>query len=218
MAKNSHSTQLMEIYTRLRREYGDPQWWPANSPYEVIVGAILVQNTNWGNVEKAFANFGDRLAPEFVMGLERIELAEIIRPAGFFNQKSEYLQNVTRWFSKYEYSVEKVRAVPMNGIRKELLSIKGIGRETADAILLYAFEFPSFVVDAYTIRLLERLPLPIKRDYDSIKMYFEKHLEHDVKLFNEYHALIVLHAKAHCRKAPACENCPLSDMCKTAKS
>jgi len=209
---NSAAT-LMDIFRRMRDRYGDPHWWPAETPYEVIVGAILTQNTAWGNVEKAIRNFDGRLSPEFVMGLDRSRLAEIIHPAGFFNQKAGYLHTVTQWFGQYGYSVEKVGSLPMDRVRKELLSLKGVGRETADSILLYAFGFPSFVVDAYTMRLVERLPLPVERKYDSVKAFFERHLERDVKLFNEYHALIVLHAKAHCRKKPICENCPLYSIC-----
>jgi len=212
---------LLEIYGRLRAAHGDPRWWPANSPYEVMVGAILTQNTAWGNVEKAIANFADRLSEEFVLGLDHQVLAEIIRPSGFYSQKAQYLQTVTRWYGKYGYRVDTVRSLPMAQIREELLALRGVGKETADAILLYAFDFPSFVVDAYTVRLVERLPLPMPspltkqsgKNYDAIKTFFELHLPSDAKLFNEYHALIVLHAKAHCRKRPQCSGCPLESMC-----
>ena len=203
----------MGIHGRLLERYGDPHWWPGETPYEVIVGAILTQNTAWGNVEKAIKNFAGRLSPEYVAGLELTALAEIIRPAGFFNQKARYLQTVTSWFGQYGYCVESVQALPMEQIRKELLSLKGVGKETADSILLYAFGFPTFVVDAYTVRLVERLPLPVDKDYDSVKAFFEKHLVCDAGLYNIYHALIVINGNTHCRKKPYCSNCPLEDIC-----
>jgi endonuclease-3 related protein len=206
--------QLMDIFDRMMARYGDPKWWPAKSPYEVIVGAVLTQNTNWSNVEKAIANFGGKLSPDFVLSLEHSELADIIHPAGFFNQKAGYLQTVTRWFGKYDFNVDVVSSLPMDRIRTELLMLKGIGPETADSILLYAFGFPSFVIDAYTLRLSERLPLPIgSRKYDDVKVFFERYLPRDTRLFNVYHALIVFNAKAHCKIKPSCNNCPLFDVC-----
>ena len=209
---------LTEIYERLLARYGDPQWWPAKTPYEVIAGAVLTQNTAWGNVEKALAGFGDKLSPEHVSSLDHTALAGIIRPAGFFNQKAGYLQTVTSWFGLYGYSVETVQALPQDRVRSELLALKGIGPETADSILLYAFGFPSFVIDAYTMRLMERMPLPparkyTLRKYEEAKAFFEQNLPRDEGLFNRFHALIVLHAKAHCRKKPACDGCPVRDLC-----
>jgi len=204
---------LIDIHHRLRVRYGDPCWWPAETPYEVIVGAVLTQNTAWGNVEKAMNYFEGNLSPDLVAGLDRPALAEIIHPAGFFNQKAVYLQNVTLWFRQYGYSVETVQALPMARVREELLALKGVGRETADSVLLYAFGFPSFVVDAYTVRLVDRLPLPSDRDYESVKSYFERHLMTDAALFNEYHALIVINGNKHCRKKPVCGGCPLTDIC-----
>jgi len=208
---------LHNIYNKLLARYGDLHWWPAESPYEVIVGAVLTQNTAWSNVEKAIANFGDSLSPKTVAGLDIDALAELIRPSGFFNQKAIYLKEVTSWFLKSEYSVEKVKHYPLEKIRRELLAVKGVGRETADSILLYAFDYPTFVVDAYTKRLLERLPVDIKLDYDSIKSYFESRLEPDVKLYNNFHAMIVINAKEHCRKKPSCAGCPLAEGCAESK-
>lgn len=216
--RNKTAALLMDIYNRLFAAYGDPHWWPAETPFEVIIGAVLTQNTAWGNVEKAIANFGDNLTPEYLLSLESAELADIIRPAGYFNQKTGYLQTVTRWFGQYGYNVDAVKKLPMDRVRSELLSLRGIGRETADSILLYAFEFPSFVIDAYTMRLIGRLPLSAGSDYESVKAFFERHLPCDEKLFNEYHALIVLHAKAHCWKTPSCTGCPLFDICATGQS
>jgi len=203
-----------KIYDLLYARYGDLNWWPASSPYEVMVGAVLTQNTAWSNVEKAIANFSERLSPEFIMDISDAKLADIIRPSGFFNQKAVYLKELTRWYAHYSFSVENVRLHTMEHIRKELLSLKGIGKETADAILLYAFGYPSFVVDAYTKWLFERLPIDIPLNYDSIKAYFELKLPPSTYLYNNYHAMIVINAKAHCSKNPKCENCPLAGICR----
>jgi endonuclease-3 related protein len=204
---------LAEIHGRLLERYGDPRWWPGDTPYEIITGAVLTQNTAWTNVKKAIANFGGMLSPEHVLGLEPHELAEIIRPAGYFNQKAGYLQTVTRWFGQYGHDADAVRALPQSRVRGELLALKGIGPETADDILLYAFGFPSFVVDAYTVRLAERLPLETSLKYGEVKAFFEEHLPQDTRLFNEYHALIVMNGNAHCRKKPSCNGCPLAELC-----
>jgi len=212
MARDLHN-----IYNKLLSRYGDLHWWPASSPYEVIVGAVLTQNTAWSNVEKAIDNFGDSLSPEFIASLDMDSLAELIRPSGFFNQKAVYLKEITRWFEKYRYSVERVKRHPLEKIRKELLAVKGVGKETADSILLYAFDYPTFVVDAYTKRLFERLSVDVKMDYDSIKSYFESRLEPNGKLYNNFHAMIVINAKEYCRKKPVCIGCPLADECAELK-
>ena len=207
--KNIH-----KIYKTFLSHYGDPKWWPAKNPYEVIVGAILTQNTNWGNVEKAIANFGDNLSPKFIAEINGESLAEIIKPAGFFNQKARYLKAVTKWFAKYNFDVETVRKNDLNKIRRELLSVDGIGKETADDILLYAFGFPTFVVDAYTKRLILRLPVKLEDySYDNIKTSFESNLPKDVEIYNNFHAFIVINAKNHCKKIPSCNNCPLESVC-----
>jgi endonuclease-3 related protein len=204
---------LTTIYHALFEHYGNLRWWPAKTPYEVIVGAVLTQNTAWGNVEKAIANFSGELSPERVISMGMDELVEIIRPAGFFNQKAAYLKEITAWFGKYGFNVTAVRKLPLEQIRAELLSVRGVGRETADSILLYAFGFPSFVVDAYTMRLLSRLPIDAGRSYEEVKAYFERELPRDVEIYNNFHALIVVNAKEHCRKKPVCAKCPLSEMC-----
>jgi endonuclease-3 related protein len=183
----------------------------------VIVGAILTQNTAWGNVQKAIANFGGNLSPEFVMSRTPTELARIIRPAGFFNQKAVYLQEVTQWFGQYNYDITTASRLPIERIRTELLSVKGVGRETADAILLYAFGLPTFVVDAYTMRLLSRLPIEAGNDYETVKSFFEKRLTPDAEMYNNCHALVVINAKEHCRKKPICPGCPLVDVCRSGQ-
>jgi endonuclease-3 related protein len=204
---------VFEIYRALAAHYGDLRWWPARTPYEVIVGAVLTQNTAWRNVEKALANFSDGLSPEHVMALDQNALAEKIRPAGFSNRKAAYLREVTAWFGRRGGSVAAAQKIPLARIRAELLALRGVGRETADSILLYAFGFPSFVVDAYTVRLLSRLPLDAGKGYENIKAYFERELPRDPLIYNNFHAMIVVNAKERCRKKPVCGGCPLSEMC-----
>ena len=204
---------LMKIYDALLARYGDLNWWPAETPYEVIVGAVLTQNTAWGNVEKAIANFGGNLTPEIVMHADHNRLAEIIRPAGFFNQKAAYLKAVTQWYAGYGFDVLSVRNQTMEKLRAELLAVKGVGRETADSILLYAFGFPAFVIDAYTMRLCERIPINAGKGYEAVKAYFESAIPRDAKIYNNYHALIVINGKNHCRKKPVCSGCPLGGLC-----
>jgi len=209
----SQSNHILFIYEKLFAHYGELNWWPAETPYEVIVGAVLTQNTAWGNVEKAIANFGSNLTPEFVSAVEHEDLAEIIRPSGFFNQKATYLKTITEWFAKYNYDVETVKREPFQKLRDELLSVKGIGRETADSILLYAFEFATFVIDAYTIRLCERYSLDTETKYETLKAFFESNLPQSKEIYNNYHALIVINGKNHCRKKPMCAGCPLEEHC-----
>jgi len=206
-------TNLMKIYDTLLAHYGDLDWWPADTPYEVMVGAVLTQNTAWSNVEKAIANFGGNLTPEAVQSMNIAELAEIIRPAGFFNQKAGYLKTMTEWYAGYCFDVPTVQKEPLVKLRAELLTVKGVGRETADSILLYAFGFPTFVVDAYTVRLCERLPIDAGKGYEAVKAYFENGVPRDAKIYNNYHALIVINGKDHCRKRPLCKGCPLYDIC-----
>lgn len=206
--------RLINIYETLMGHYGEPNWWPARTTYEVILGAILTQNTAWSNVEKAIANFGEVISPEIVVRLESKELAKIIRPAGFFNQKTVYLKEATAWFERYRYDVKAVQRRPFGEIRKELLHVKGIGPETADSILLYAFGFTTFVVDAYTMRLCERYPINAGKSYTRVKAYFEENLPESAKIYNNFHALIVMNGKEHCKKRrPLCEGCPLSGGC-----
>ncbi len=200
------------IYDRLFDRYGDLNWWPADNPYQVMVGAILTQNTAWSNVELAIANFGGKLSPEFIEMLPLDELKEFIRPAGFFNQKAVYLKALTEWFARYDYNVAKAAERPLSDIRKELLAVRGVGRETADSILLYALGLPSFVVDNYTMRLLGRLNIPIELEYEKVKAYFEESIP--AEKFNNLHAMIVINAKDYCRKKPGCDNCPLGNLCK----
>jgi endonuclease-3 related protein len=202
-----------ELYETLYAYYGDLNWWPGNSPYEIIVGAVLTQNCAWRNVERAIANFGDNLTPEYVLKTDDKTLGEIIRPAGFFTRKTLYLKAVTEWFSRYNFDASKVASDDLQTVRTELLSVIGIGRETADSILLYAANLLTFVIDAYTKRLSVRLPLSAETDYEKLRMFFMKNLPADVYLYNNFHAAIVNLCKDFCRKKPLCEQCPLGGIC-----
>lgn len=206
--------QLMTIFDRLFTAYGPRHWWPARTPYEMMVGAILTQNTAWTNVEKAIRNFEDQLSPEFVAAVSLEELAGIIKPCGYFNQKARHLKHLTSWFEAYDYDVSLVTRVDEQRLRQELLAVKGVGPETADSILLYALEQPFFVIDAYTRRLLTRLGWEVPVKYDQLQLMMEASLPRDTHLYGEFHALIVEHAKRHCRKSPACLDCPLEDLCR----
>jgi endonuclease-3 related protein len=204
--------RLMTIYQRLLDRYGAQHWWPADTPFEVMVGAVLTQNTAWSNVEKAIDNLKsmDRLSLDSLLAMKSESLATLIRPAGYFNIKAQRLLSLCRFLQQYP----ALEALDTDMLRKRLLSVHGIGPETADDILLYAFSRPVFVIDAYTRRLFSRLGL-IRHDhgYENLRTGFETALQRDSSLFNEYHALIVVHAKAHCRTKPICMDCPLIELC-----
>ncbi|PLX88611.1 MAG: endonuclease [Desulfuromonas sp.] len=208
---------LLNIYNQLSAAYGPLQWWPADSPFEVAIGAILTQNTNWKNVEQAIANLraDNALTPDAIAALSRPHLERLIRPSGFFRQKAERLHLlVAHLHTHHQGTIEQLLQQPLSVARAELLSLKGIGPETADSILLYAGNHPSFVVDAYTKRLFERLGiLQSGEGYDQIRTLFMESIAEDPEIYNEYHALIVEHCKRYCRKKPLCSDCPLRARC-----
>jgi endonuclease-3 related protein len=202
------------IYRRLYSRFGPQYWWPAQTPFEVMVGAILTQNTNWLNVEKAIANLKkyNLLAPDKLYKLSQRRLAWLIRPAGYYNIKAKRLKNFLKFFIQhYGGKVKNMSAQDSGLLREELLSVKGVGPETADSILLYALAKPVFVVDAYTKRILLRHRLiQGDTDYQETQNLFTRHLKNKVKLFNEYHALLVKLGKEFCLKnKPKCAICPL---------
>jgi endonuclease-3 related protein len=209
--------RLMDIFTRLFDRYGPLHWWPAETPFEVCVGAILTQNTAWTNVERAISalNTAHILSPQGLLDCEPQRLAELIRPAGYFNVKSRRLKEFVAWlFDRHGGSLERMFAGEWRELRKELLTVRGIGPETCDSILLYAGHKPTFVVDAYTRRLFHRLGLlPERAGYDETRGLFMDNLPPDVPLFNEYHALIVEQCKRFCRTRQRCYGCPLGDHC-----
>ena len=205
---------LMRFYETLVGHFGPQRWWPGDSPFEVIVGAVLTQNTNWGNVEKAINNLkaADVLDCGKIDKMSHEELAPLIRPAGYFNVKSRRLKHLIHFLqSRYEGCLEVLADQPVDMVREELLSVKGVGRETADSIILYALEKLTFVVDAYTHRILARhLCIAPESDYDEIKEYCEDQLPSDIAVYNECHALFVRLGKEYCKPRPKCDNCPLA--------
>ena len=207
---------LLQIYQKMFEALGPRQWWPGETPFEIVIGAILTQNTNWSNVEKAIKNLktAGKLSPEGIYELSVTELAKLIRPSGFFNVKAKRVKTFINWlFSRYEGNLSKMFARDLQSLRSELLSVKGIGPETADSILLYAGNMPTFVVDAYTHRIFSRHELiPEESTYDDMKSFFEENLPKDVQLFNEYHALLVNIGKMFCKPKKVCEPCPLKDI------
>ncbi len=211
--RESVATALIEAYNRMLQRFGPRHWWPADSPLEVIVGAILTQNTAWTNVEKAIGNIKSAGALSVKRLLETPPeiLSSWIRPSGYFNLKTKRLQAAMRFIeAAYGGDLEKMAREPLPSLRKRLLGVYGIGEETADSILLYALEKPVFVVDAYTRRILSRHDLiNPSASYREIQRLFMENLPQDARLFNEYHALIVETGKTCCRKSPRCEACPL---------
>jgi endonuclease-3 related protein len=205
--------KLHEIYKRLYRAFGPQHWWPGESPFEIAVGAILTQNTNWGNVEKAIGN----LKREEVLNAKSIHeiridrLASLIKPAGYFNVKAKRLKAFINFLTnEYHGSMQRMRNEEIQTLRAKLLKVNGVGPETADSILLYALEKPVFVIDAYTKRVLSRHRImEHEKPYEAFQKFFHSSLKKDVKLFNEYHALFVRLGKTYCRKKPGCEGCPL---------
>ena len=208
---------LQRIYGLLDAHFGDLRWWPAEDPFEVMVGAILTQNTGWANVEKAIVRLRERalLSPEAIDRSSAEALAEAVRPSGYYRLKAARLQAFVHFFrTEFSGSVAAMRAAPLASLRERLLQVWGIGPETADSILLYACGKPSFVSDAYTERILRRHDLlPGKADYASIRDLFMRHLPPDVPFFRQYHALLVLTGKTFCRpKVPLCDVCPLGEL------
>jgi len=193
--------------------FGPLPWWPAKNPFEMMVGAILTQNTNWTNVKKALNNFGEQLSPQFIQNIGTIDLAAIIRPSGYHNQKAIKLKALCNWFEKYSFDIEKARKISGELLRKELLEIHGVGPETADSILVYALRKPFFVVDAYTRRIFYRLGINLPKDYEDVRKMMEYYIPREIKTYDYYHGLIVEHAKAFCTKNPKCDLCPLSSIC-----
>ena len=206
--------RLYELYNRLYEHFGAQGWWPGESPFEVMVGAILTQNTNWKNVEKAIINLqeADVLSLPLMSALPQSLLAEYIRPAGYYNIKAGRLRNFFdlingQWDGDLEYFLRQ----PADVLREQLLSVKGIGPETADSMVLYGAEQPVFVVDTYTHRILSRHNIiGDSSAYHEIQEIFMDNLPEDTQLFNEYHALIVQVGKEYCKKTqPVCARCPL---------
>ena len=214
--KVNKNKKLLSIYKKLFSAFGPQSWWPGDTPFEVAVGAILTQNTNWGNVEKAINN----LKKEKVLNAKAIhempvkKLASLIQPSGYFNIKAKRLKSFINFLmNDYHGSMKRMKKEEMHSLRHKLLSVNGIGPETADSILLYAFDKPIFVIDAYTRRVLSRHNiLGHDEAYDKFQELFHSAFKKDVRLFNEYHALFVRVGKMFCKPKPRCEECPLRNI------
>ena len=208
--------KLHDVYQRLFDAYGPQRWWPGDTPFEIMVGAVLVQNTNWKNVEKAIANLreADLLEPHALAQLADDELEELIRPAGYFRVKARRLRNLMTWLvDRFDGDLDAMFATSLFALREDLLSVNGVGPETADSILLYAGGLPTFVVDTYTHRVLARHGwIDFDADYHTLKDHCESALPSDAPLFNELHALFVRVGKEHCGKRPQCHGCPLEEL------
>ncbi|MEF9437503.1 MAG: endonuclease III domain-containing protein [Candidatus Mariimomonas ferrooxydans] len=208
-----HKRILIEIYDTLYNAFGPQQWWPGETPFEVAVGAILTQNTSWGNVEKAINNLKRNRVFRIntLHKMQNKQLASLIKPAGYFNIKAKRLKEFMNFLvSNYRGSMKKMRTEDTQLLRDRLLSVNGIGPETADSILLYALEKPVFVIDTYTKRIMHRHKLVAdKTTYHEFQALFHENLPQNTRLFNEYHALLVKLGKDYCKTKPKCRECPL---------
>ena len=217
--RRQDSKRLMELYRRLLKLYGPQHWWPGDDAFEIAIGAILTQSAAWGNVEKAIANLKSAgvFSLEGLRDISEEELARLIRPSGYFNAKAKKLKAfVMHLWQRHQGNLQKLLSQEDTALREELLSIYGIGEETADDIVLYAADKPSFVVDAYTRRILTRVGMaPHEDSYRAYQEVFHHSLPPDVPLYNEYHALLVRHGKESCQKKPRCGQCCLLDLCPT---
>lgn len=219
---DSTSNTLFSIYRKLFNHFGHRNWWPGETAFEVIIGAILTQNTAWTNVEKAIGNLkADRtLDPKRILTIQTEQLAKLIKPSGYYNQKAERLKSICKYLiDRCDGDVGKLKEIKTIDLRNELLTIKGIGPETADSILLYALDRPLFVVDAYTKRALDRLGIiDGKCTYDEVQKLFMDNLPEDTALYNDYHAQWVALGKYYCKTKPECGDCPLREICRQTES
>ena len=207
---------ISEIYTRLFACFSPQHWWPGDTPFEVMVGAILTQSASWHNVEIAIDSLkqAGMLSPKALRELPLAKLAGYVHSSGYYNAKAKKLKALVQWLGRYEDDIAKAFTGELDDKRNELLNIHGIGPETADSILLYAVGKPVFVIDAYSRRIIERIGIaPQKDNYTAYQRLFMSNLEQDARLFNEYHALLVKLGKDMCRKKPLCRLCCLKDVC-----
>jgi len=205
------------VYGELLRAFGPQGWWPADSPFEVIVGAILTQQTLWKNVEKAIASLkrAKKLSARAILKTTDRDLQRLVRSSGYYRQKAKKLKIFCEFFlNEYCGKITEMKRSRTSHLRSRLLSIWGIGRETADSILLYALDKPIFVVDAYTVRIGERMGLFRSDGYEHVRNYFESNLKRSVPLYKEYHALLVQLGKNFCKTKPLCAKCPIKKLCR----
>ena len=222
MSSREKAPSLTVVYERLLDAYGPQHWWPAEGRFEVMVGAILTQSAAWSNVEKAIDKLKDasKLSPSAIRETPTDELAALVYSSGYYNAKARKLKALASYLGeRFDDDIDAMRLHDTSSLRAELLAVHGIGQETADDILLYALDKPVFVIDAYTRRLLYRLGVADeKQPYAKHQQLFMDELPLNAEIFAEYHALIVSHAKASCRKSPECEGCVLLDLCPTGRA
>jgi len=223
--------RLLPVFDHLLSHHGPQRWWPGDTPFEVMVGAVLTQNTSWTNVEKAIANLKSHrlLDPEAILSSPPAVLARHLKPVGYFNVKAQRLRNFCRWYLE-QGGYRRLSRRTTTALRRGLLSVNGVGRETADDILLYAFQRDVFVIDAYTRRIFSRLGLVGgDEDYDTLRLHIEENIKREryskgsageagerrsrIRIYNEFHALIVNHGKDFCRTRPRCGQCCLNSRC-----
>jgi len=211
--------ELAELYKKLRENFGYLNWWPGDTKVEIVVGTILTQNTAWKNVEKAIKNLKERkmLSLERLASAKPKELEDAIRPSGFYKQKAKRLSNLFKYIKTNYSTLERFFDKDKNELRNELLDLNGIGNETADSIVLYAAEKPTFVIDAYTRRIMHRVyGIDEGIEYNKLKEYFESRLRPDLELYKDFHAQFVELGKRFCKKKPLCDECPIRDYCRYA--
>ena len=205
-----------EVFHRLLDRLGHQGWWPGESPWEVMIGAVLVQNTAWKNVERALENLrtAQLLDPHQLAATDSAELAELIRPAGYYRRKAARLLNLMRFVvDQYDGSLAALQRADLLSLREQLLGVNGIGPETADSILLYALNQPVMVVDTYTHRIFARHGwVEYDTDYHALQEHLASELPSDAAVFNELHTLLVHVGHHHCKPKPKCEDCPLCDL------
>jgi endonuclease-3 related protein len=208
---------LLKIYHRLSARYGPQHWWPAKEPFEIIAGAILTQSAAWRNVEKAIASLrsAKALSPKALRELPLDKVARLVYPSGYYNAKALKLKSFAHWLGEYyDDDLNKLFDTDTSHLRQQLLSVHGIGQETADSIILYVANKPVFVIDAYTRRIVSRIGLTTdSSNYQALQAFFMHNLPNDTGLFNEYHALLVSLGKDVCRRQPICQQCCLNDLC-----
>lgn len=215
------SLDVMDIYIHLSKHFGDQMWWPADTPFEVMIGAILTQQTTWKNVEQSIKNLKAagllEIEPLAKAPIERVE--DCVRNSGFFRQKAKRIKSLAQHLlENHEGDLDTFFKRDVETLRSELISLEGIGPETADSILLYADSKIIFVVDAYTFRTFKRLGMDFKGSYKKAQDFFQSSLPGNIKIYRNYHALIVELGKKYCRTKPLCPNCPLNNRCEYNKN
>jgi len=219
MARSEKGLRLLELYGLLKSRFGFQNWWPGETPFEIMVGAILTQNTSWQNVEKAIGNLKSEnlLSPERIYNVSSERLAELIKSSGYYNQKAKKLKNFVEFLKEnFSFKIENMKKLNLYKLREMLLNVNGIGKETADSILLYALSKKIFVVDAYTKRILKRLLFLNDEncEYDDVRFLIEKEIPKKLSLYKDFHAQFVMLGKNHCKKTkPLCDVCPVAKYC-----